>query len=254
LVGTIHDAGGVASYNHIFGTGGGVDPPDVQTSKARREAARLVSERLYGADLLEVGYRRYGGVELAHHLAVWDTCSRNSIFATGLGSSDDHSGRSWLTQPNNFVTWAWADDASEAGLLAAMRSGRCFFSELRRFRGRLDLVIDGTTPMGSISVSDETERELEIHGVALPPGASLWLVQGAVDDAGPGEPVPGTTYRPIPSAALVGGRAFVAIDASAPTFVRAEVRDGEDRLIAGTNPIWMLREPPPGGIPADRSG
>jgi hypothetical protein len=254
LIEAIHDAGGVASYNHIFGTGGGIDPTDVQTSKARTETARLVSERLYGADLLEVGYRRYGGVELAHHLAVWDTCSRNSIFATGLGSSDDHSGRSWLTQPNNFVTWAWADDPSETALLGAMRSGRCFFSDLRRFRGRLDLIVDGATPMGSISVSDETERELEIHAAAVPRGASLWLVQGPVDDAGPGEPVPGTTHRPIPAGSLVDGRALVAIDASAPTFVRAEVRDGEDRLVAGTNPVWLLREPPTGGVPVDRSG
>lgn len=254
LIEAIHDAGGVASYNHIFGTRGDVDPPDVQTSRARREAARLVSERLYGADLLEVGYRRYGGVELGHHLEVWDTCSRNSIFATGLGSSDDHSGRSWLTQPNNFVTWAWAESPSEADLLASMRSGRCFFSDLRRFRGRLDLVVDGSAQMGSISVSDETERELAIHAAGMPRGASLWLVQGPVDDAGPAEPVPGTIHRAIPSGAQISGRFHVAIDASAPTFVRAEVRDGEDRLIGGTNPVWLLREPPPGGIPADRRG
>jgi hypothetical protein len=135
-----------------------------------------------------------------------------------------------------------------------MRSGRCFFSDLRRFRGRLDLIVDGETPMGSISVAEGSERELEIQAGGMPRGASLWLVQGPVDDVGPGEPVPGTTYRPIPFGSLVGGRATVPIDASAPTFVRVEVRDGEDRLIAGTNPVWLLREPPQSGIPVDRSG
>lgn len=255
LVSTIQRSGGVAGYNHIFGTGSGTDPQATQESRRRFEAATLVRERLYGADLLEVAYRRYGGVTMDRHLAVWDTCSRNLIFATGVGSSDDHGGSSWLSQENNFVTCAWAPDASEASLLDALLAGRCFFADLRRFgKGSLDLLVDGTYGMGSVSVDRAMERQVRVRVSEMPEGGSLRIVAGPVDAAGPASPDPGTTVRSIPSAALAEGRATIAIDTSSPRFVRAEVWDGANRLVAGSNPVWLLREEPPGGIPSARRG
>jgi hypothetical protein len=253
LITAIHGAGGVASYNHIFGTGSGIDPPAVQDSKTRSEIAHLVAERLYGADLLEVAYRRYGNVGMEHHLAVWDACSRNSIFATGIGSSDDHSGTSWLTRLNNFVTCAWAPDRSERALQAAMRSGRCYFSDPRRFRGELDLIVDDSFPMGSVSVSDDAVREVAISVEGIPPGGTLLLVRGPVDDAGPGEASPGTTTQVIPIGPVVRGGVVAQIPNSEPAFARVEVRDRSGRLVAGSNPVWLLREPPVGGIPDERA-
>jgi hypothetical protein len=254
LVSTIQQAGGVSGYNHIFGTGSGTDPQGTQESRRRMEAATLVRERLYGADLLEVAYRRYGGVTMDRHLAVWDTCSRNLIFATGVGSSDDHGGSSWLSQENNFVTCAWAQDAAESSLLDALLAGRCFFADLRRFgNGSLDLSVDGTYGMGSVAVGPAIERELRVRVSEMPEGGSLRIVSGPVDAVGPATPDPGTTVRSIPSAALAGGKATVAIDTSSPRFVRVEVWDGSNRLVAGSNPVWLLREEPPGGIPPARS-
>lgn len=253
LIAEIQAAGGVASYNHIFGTSFGSDSAEVQASRTRSEITRLVSQRLFGADLLEVAYRRYGKVAMKHHLAVWDACSRNSIFATGVGSSDNHSGMSWLTQANNLVTYAWAEDPSESNLQAAMRSGRCFFADLRRFPGSLDLSVDDTYPMGSVTVSDRATRELRITVKGLPSGGTLHLVQGPVDDAGPDAPTPGVSARAIPMSSVVRGQAVVPIQTDSPTFVRVEVRDASNRLVAGSNPVWSLREPPGSGIPRERA-
>ena len=254
LIAAIQAAGGVASYNHIFGTGSGVDPAAVQASRTRSEIVRLISERLYGADMLEVAYRRYGKVALEHHLAVWDACSRNSIFATGVGSSDNHSGTSWLTQGNNFITCAWAESPSERNLQTAMRSGRCYFADLRRFRGQLDLTVDGLYPMGSVSVSDQASRELRIVARGLPSGGTLQVVHGPVDDAGPGAPFPWVSTQSIPVSSVMRGRVILPIRTDKPTFARVEVLDGSNRLIAGSNPVWLLREPPEGGIPPERVG
>jgi len=38
-----------------------------------------------GADLLEVGYTMRQGVDLAHHVALWDVMSRNGVFLTANG-------------------------------------------------------------------------------------------------------------------------------------------------------------------------
>jgi hypothetical protein len=59
-----------------------------------------------GADLLEVGYTKRQGVDLAHHVALWDVLSRNAVFLTGVGASDDHFGVNWLGIDNNWFTSA----------------------------------------------------------------------------------------------------------------------------------------------------
>ena len=137
LVRMVHDGGGLASYNHMFGTGFGMTPLSTTKQETARinVAKQLVQNAAFGADILEVGYRMRGGVTLDRHLSVWDVCSRNGLFLTGNGVNDSHEG-AWSGSGYTFVTSAWAEDAKESSLVGALAAGRCTFHDQDRFRGR----------------------------------------------------------------------------------------------------------------------
>jgi hypothetical protein len=252
FVGTIHSGGGLASYNHMFGTAGGSLSSTAQETLRRTVAAKLVSSLVYGADILEVGYRQYGAMPLARYLSVWDVCSRNAIFTTGTGVSDNH-GNAWSSQSNNFLTWAWAADLGQESLLAALAAGRCFFADMVRFRGQLDLLVDGVAPMGSVSVSDLTSRHLVVTATGLPAGGTVRLVTGPVDVPGPGTPYPGTAVQTFPASAFATGSMSITLDTTNAVFARVEVWDASNKLLAGSNPVWLLHVAPSGGIPPARA-
>jgi hypothetical protein len=44
-------------------------------------ATKLLSTGVYGCDILEAGYNLRAGVDLAHHVALWDVMSRNGVSA-----------------------------------------------------------------------------------------------------------------------------------------------------------------------------
>jgi hypothetical protein len=249
----VHGAGGVASYNHMFGTS--KDPvSEAAQEKARRaKAAELVANRAVGCDLVEVGYRVRGGCTLERHVSVWDTCSRNAVFLTGTGVSDDHNGEAWLEQELNFVTWVWAASNEVDDLVEALRRGRAYFGDPARFRGRLDLLVDEAVPMGAVSVSDRDERRLGIRLDALPDGGTVEIVRGDVDLAGPRQ------VDPVLSSATLdqsdfdeAGVASVPVDTTASRFVRVVVKARDGLPVAFSNPVWLLRSEPRQGIPAAR--
>ena len=252
FIANIHAAGGLASFNHPFGVEPGGSPLPVADQEAQRiaVAAKLIGNRAFGADLLEAGYRQRGGVTIERHISVWDACSRNAIFLTGNGVSDNHAGQGWASETNNFLTWAWAAGASESDLLAALRSGRCYFGDLRRFRGTLDLAVDQACPMGSVSISQRSSRSLTITAAGIPPGGTVRLVQGQVDYQGP-DPV--TTSRSFPASDFSAGAQTVTLDAATSLFARVEVVDSAGVLVACSNPVWLLRQTPPQGIPTPRA-
>ena len=259
VVPQIHAAGGLVSYNHPYGFG---DPAAL--SAARQDAllaqvARALlptasSRAALGADLLEVGYHLRQGVDLGHHVALWDILSRNAAFLTGNGVSDDHFGRNWSGIPNNWVTSAWAASTAEAHLLAALAAGRAWCGSLSRFRGSLDLLVDGLCPMGSVSVSHATSRSLVASATKLPAGGSLQVLQGTVDYAGTADLTANTrvigAYR---AADVAGGRVRQPIDTRKASFVRTQVLNAAGAVVGLSNPVWLLRRPPPGGIPAPRA-
>ncbi|MDQ3430908.1 MAG: hypothetical protein M3467_01555 [Actinomycetota bacterium] len=254
LVQLVHDSGGIASYNHPFGSGGHPPLPEAEQEEKRATvAANLLSTRASGADILEVGYRDRNGVDLSRHAAVWDSCSRNAIFLTGTGVSDDHAGINWLGQKLNFVTWAWAADSSQEALVDALRAGRSYFGDPAKFRGTLDLLVDGVAPMGSVTVSDALQRSLRVIAGGVPEGGSVDVVTGIADLAGPTVTDPGTaTVQTIPAAAFSIGFVEVPVDTSAPAFARVVVRNTAGVVVALSNPVWMLRDLPPDGIPTPR--
>jgi len=137
-----------------------------------------------GADLLEVGYQLRAGVDLNHYLALWDVMSRNAVLLTGTGVSDDHVGDDWYGIGNNWITSVWAASTGMADLIAALAAGRAWCGSLSAYRGALDLLVDGLVPMGAVSVSSVTSRQLVAAATGLPAGSTLQILQGAVDYAG----------------------------------------------------------------------
>ena len=218
-------------------------------------ATALLANKALGADLIEVGYNVRQGVGFGHHVGLWDVLSRNAMFLTGEGANDDHYGQDWLGIVNNFYSTVWADSVAEADLLAAMRAGRAWCAPLASYRGSLDLMVDGSCPMGSVSVSALTSRALTVMATGLPTGARLQVVQAHVDYAGSADPTPGTGVVASFGAGDLtsSGTAALALDTSAASFVRTQVVDATGAMIAVSNPVWLLRSAPPGGIPAARA-
>lgn len=258
VVPDIHDAGGLASYNHPYGTNTPRIPLPLPTQDEmlQQVAVELLTNNALGTDILEVGYPLRAGVDIDHHTGLWDVCSRNALFLTGNGVTDDHLGEDWTAHNNDWTTTAWADTTEEAALLDSLRSGRVWCGSLSQPSGALDLLVDGQCPMGSVSVSQRSTRNLTVTATSVPSGGSVDLVQGVVDYAGPERPAPATeVVGNLSAAALSRGTVDVAVDTSEPSFVRTQVRDSRGTVIALSNPVWLLRAAPPGGraIPAARA-
>ena len=252
----IHATGGLASYNHPYGYD---SPPELpqsqQDTMLSQTASTLLANKVLGADLLEVGYKLRQGVNVNHHIALWDVLSRNALFLTGNGVSDDHAGTNWYGIGNNWVTSVWAASTGMPDLLASLVAGRSWCGSLSKFRGSLDLLVDGSVPMGAVSISSVTSRQLAASATGLPSGAVLQVLQGAVDYAGQNALTANTkligSYTPTQ---LASGQIRQAVDTSAESFLRTQIISSTGgAIIATSNPVWLLRKPPPNGIPAPRA-
>jgi hypothetical protein len=252
----IHQSGGLASWNHPFGYSWSktLMSQAEQNTLLRQVASQLLPASLYGADIIEVGYPRRAGVDLAHHVALWDILSRNAVFVTGNGASDDHWGTDWAGLTWNWYTTTWAASKTQSDLLAALAAGRVYCGSLAAPGVALDMLVDGQVPMGAVSVSSLTSRSLELTAAGLPSGWSVALMQGDVDYAGTSGLA--SNARQIGSfgpAQLNGeGGVTVTVDTSASSFLRTEVVDPEGVTQALSNPVWLLDTAPPHGIPAPR--
>ena len=254
----IHAAGGLASCNHPFGYNDGPLLPAVQQDTLVAQVAQTLLPAgtglgALGTDLLEVGYHLRGGCDLAHHVALWDVLSRNAVFLTGNGVSDDHFGVDWYGIGNNWITSVWAASTAEADLLAGLAAGRSWCGSLSGFRGSLDMLVDGSVPMGAVSVSSVTSRQLAVIATGMPADGSLEVLQGAVDYAGTNGLAANTQVIGSYTAAdLVGGEVTQAVDTSADSFVRTQVLTSAGAVVGLSNPVWLLPNAPPNGIPVPR--
>jgi hypothetical protein len=254
-VGIVHAAGGLVSYNHPYGySSGPALPAAKQDALLSSLATILLNNKALGCDIIEVGYTLRSGVDLKHHVGLWDVLSRNGRFLTGNGTTDDHFGQNWTGIHNNWVTSAWGATASEANLLAALASGKIWSGSISRFRGALDILADGFAPMGSVTVSTAAKRHLHLVATGLPAGSTLQVIRGTVDYAGTAHPVSNAaTLTTFPASALAGGSVDLDTDNGTSGFYRTQVVASDGSVIAASNPVWLLRSTPPGGIPAPRA-
>jgi hypothetical protein len=258
LIPKIHSSGGLASYNHPFGYRDIPELPQAQQDAMLTQVAKAMlpasgTPAALGADILEVGYYLREGVDLAHHVALWDIMSRNALFLTGNGANDDHWGQNWLGPDNNWFTSVWADGTGVGDLLAPLAAGRAWCASLSGYRGSLDLLVDGSVPMGSVSVSKVASRRLMASATAIPAHGSLQILQGDVDYAGTAGLSANTKVIGSYSAGqLASGSVAQKIDTGKDSFVRTQVLDSAGAVAGLSNPVWLLRSVPPGGIPAPR--
>ncbi|MGZ4507016.1 MAG: hypothetical protein ACXVX0_07160 [Blastococcus sp.] len=247
IVDFIHAQGGLASINHPFQPGDSSGP-----TTAQGVALDLLSIGAGGADILEVGYADKGGAGVTQHLAVWDTLSRNGLFLTGTGVSDDHSGTGWSTLKNRFYTGAWSSTLDEPGLLGALGRGGAYVGYLGAFGGTIDMAIDTDVPMGAVSVSPLTSRTLRIDVAGLPEGGAVQVVRGDVDRPGTTDPNPATSVVATLNATDLSAGNERSIDTTDDCFVRLQVIDSSGSVVAFGQPTWVLKTAPDAGIPAAR--
>jgi hypothetical protein len=154
---------------------------------------------------------------------------------------------------NGFLTGLWTPSMAEADLVRALAAGRAFTYDPRQAPGLdVDTLVDGAVPMGGASLSSAGSRTVAIGVTDLPDGAVVELVRGPVDLTGQD---PGTTVVASFARAAFGATGTGTVQATVSTttacFVRPQVRRN-GTLVATGNPTWLLRNLPPGGIPAPR--
>ena len=108
--------------------------------------------------------------------------------------------------------------------------------------------------MGAVSVSSVTSRHLAAKATGLPSGAVLQVLQGKVDYAGQNALTADTRLiGSYTTTQLASGQITQAVDTSADSFLRTQAVSSTGAIIATSNPVWLLRKPPPHGIPAART-
>jgi hypothetical protein len=225
-----HERGGLVSYNHMFGTartGGVRNDPEATLS-------RLVANRLHGAELLEVGYRRRGGNTLEDHLWVWDQLALTGLRLVGIGVSDSHGGpeERWRSAPNNFVSWVEAASPSKRDLIEGLRAGRVFFGDIVLFDGVVDLSTPDGARMGETVVTTGSTAQVVLEADGLAAGDRIHVVEGG-----------GRTATHVAAGAQF--RADHTVDLSnlgdGGGFVRFEVYDENGRAKVFSNPIYFTQ-------------
>ena len=222
IVDWVHARQGVVSYNHVFGT------PIITETRTRLQdqgRAMAVDNRIFGADLLEVGYPQR--VEpLVAHLGVWDELSASRVFLTAIGSSDSHDQEEGWFDGNNFITWIWARSPQAEDLIDGLRRGRAFLGDPNRFQGTLDLASSGGHHMGRVIYTDRTEEDVRLRLTGVPEGVELrWIVDGSETGR---QPLSAGDSETAHRVALDGYR-----------FVRAELWQGE-RGLAFSNCLYFV--------------
>jgi hypothetical protein len=265
----IHAQGGAVSLNHVFGTDVSGDSTETPTQRQNRidfYKRNMIASRVYDCDLFEVGYRLRMGVDLPGFLETWDAILGNGIIVTGNGVTDSH-GLDFMDgwgpwQPgvdpfeNNFVTWLYAEQLDEAGLIAAMKAGRAYFGDPFVFDpdGTVDLVTEDGFPMGRVILTDKPTHDVIVDIDGMPATATVRLLQGEIRESPPSEYIYVNYLRDEFLTGAWNGSAWsdtVTVDATVPSFIRVEVED-QGTACVYSNPVHFVPQVPAAGVPAPR--
>ena len=235
----IRAAGGASSYNHLFGaTRGPLITGSARTGKIKTTATQLLANRLYGADILEVGYTLRGGMDLAAHLEVWDILLAAGMRVIANGATDNHNGSlsSYARDSNNFATDVLASTSDPALVIPALQQGRAFVSQHGKFGGLLDLSATGAV-MGSTVTSPKSTVNVTVTHEGCS-GMSVRVLQYAVH----GSTTVNARRAPLKNVSInPGGRSTTALSfQNVNSYIRSEVWSGGKR-VAFSNPLFIRR-------------
>ena len=239
MVAFAHANGSLVTFNH----------PLEEAPSGPELAALLIETKSLGTDMVEIGSKE----DFDQSVYGYDAAARNGVFVTATGVSDDHGGVDWINQKQRWITSVWADSTDESDLFAALRGGRAWFYDPQVWRGDLDFRVQGNVPMGGVVVTPAARVPFNLNITGLPDGAVVKLVTGDVDDAGLNDPTPKVTSTDLQLNGS-GVKAHATIPVATSTFIRVEIRDQDDAVIGFSNPVWVLKEEPAGGIPVERQG
>lgn len=228
----VHANDGVLSLNHIFGTNrapDGVDPksPDSVRAFEDQRIRELTEHRVYGADILEVGYLTRV-LPMSSFLRVWDALSAAGLDVVGNGISDTHSATGGWYDGNNFISWVWARSPSMADIVDGFRRGDVYFGDPVTFKGRLTLATEDGHRMGAVVVTKKPEHRVNVRIEDLPAGARVRIVTNGQAGLEATSPTPLFERQ-------------VRVD-TLPAFVRVEAYTSEGRPLVFSNPIYFRAE------------
>jgi len=230
-----HQRGGLVSYNHLFGVGMEHSP----RGRSREQVLEMMQRnRSFGVDILEVGYRDRAGADLADHLWVWDQLALAGQRLVGTGVSDSHGGplERWSGRANNFVSWIYAPELSQAALLEGLRHGRVFFGDIERFDGALDMRTSAGDAMGRIVVSTDEKCSLVLRVEGAAAGDQLRVLFDGAE-----------SLRMDLKQGSQELKYSHNLPASGSSFVRLELLDAAGEAKALGNPIYFVQ---PGQVSA----
>jgi hypothetical protein len=241
LVRTIHAAGGVASFNHPFGAS--IGTPLTGTARANllaTVAKQLLANRLYGCEVLEVGYELRGSMDVTGHLDLWDILLSAGIHVMADGVSDDHAGTvsSWTGGTNHYFTDIISSSSDPAQVTPLLGRGRAFVSLRTGFAGMLDLVCDAVR-MGGTRTASGTTADVTIIANGLPTNGKLRVQQIRIHgDTTRVTPPARTTDVALDAATLGTGQVTIRVP-NVRSYVRAEVLNSTGTRVAFSNPLWL---------------
>ena len=243
--------GGIFAYNHPFENNKFKKMKELTFDEVRHyvtnEAAYLISTKVFGADLMEVGFPEGRGCfSFADYTRLWDTLSLAGIFITGYGDSDSHKNdRSWY-DANNFASWIAVDEnsafpVSEDELARSMKSGNVYMGDPVFLNFGVNFECEGAT-IGQVIYSKKSSFNVKFLAEAT---SSENTVKFIFD---------GKCAAEFKTCANEAFEAEVEYIPEYPlSFARIEMYNADGRCIMLTNPIYFAnKEKYFGEIPKER--
>lgn len=241
LVSTIHAAGGVASFNHPFGASIGTPLTGAARANLLASVSRqLLANRLYGCEVLEVGYERRGSMDVTGHLDLWDILLSAGIRVMANGVSDDHAGTvsSWTGGTNHYFTDIISSSNEPAQTIPLLGRGRAFVSLRTGFAGMLDLICDAVR-MGGTRSGPGTTADVSVMVNGVPSNGKVRIQQIRIHgDTTRVTPPARTTDVTFDASALGTGQVSVRVP-NVHSYIRAEVLNSTGTRVAFSNPLWL---------------
>jgi hypothetical protein len=242
LIDQLDAQGAILSINHP------AQPSDESCMGCGWTADPTPWRRIAAIEAVNGGSLRAGRAEgPGSGLAWWQAKLDEGLTITAIGGSDNHDAtdaagerQSPIGRPTTVV---WSEGLSQRSILAAIRSGRVFI-DMDNVPGRMiDISVrfqppEGpmlTAPMGgAMAIRAVDEAELWVSTAGLEPGARIEVVAGA-----------GILLTPSAAAitASTPAAVFHLASQSRPSWIRANIRAADGRLLLVSNPVYILPAP-----------